>query len=209
MRVRTANADLAVRAAERAGLAFPLIVRLAGTHSGRILGLFDSPDEMRSGMGQGGDLILTEFVDFRSPDGLYRKYRFFFLGRHIIFRHMLVSDHWNVHAKDRMRYMFERPELRAEEAGLFEAPEGKLPADNIRTLEAIRDRMPLDFFGLDCGIMPDGRLVLFEANATMSFFPFMDAPEFDYVRQCIIPAQRAFRELLGLAPASAELRAAS
>jgi hypothetical protein len=56
---------------------------------------------------------------------------------------------------------------------------------------------------MDCGIMPDGRAVLFEANATMSFFPFLDVPEFDYVRQCIAPAQQAFRELLGLEPVRA------
>ena len=57
--------------------------------------------------------------------------------------------------------------------------------------------------------MPDGQIVLFEANATMSFFPFMEAAEFDYVRQCLAPAQQAFRELLGLMPKSAGLRAAS
>lgn len=209
IRVRTANAGLTVGAAMRAGLAFPVIVRLAGTHSGRIVGLFNSPDEMRSGLGEGGDLIITEFIDFKSLDGLYRKYRFFFIGRHIIFRHMLVSDYWNVHAKDRMRFMVERPELLAEEAELFKSPEAPLPPDNFRTLEAIRDRMSLDYFGMDCGVMPDGRLVLFEANATMSFFPFLDVPEFNYVRQCLAPAQRAFRELLGLAPAKAALRAAS
>ena len=209
LRVKTANAELATRAAERAEMSFPVIVRLAGTHKGQIVGLFNSPGEMRSGVGEGGDLVVTEFIDFKSPDGLYRKYRFFFVGRHIIFRHMLASDYWNVHAKDRMRFMLERPELREEEAKLFNSPEGMFPPAVIRTLEDIRDRMSLDYFGMDCGIMPDGRVVLFEANATMSFFPFLNVPEFDYVRQCLTPAQKAFRELLGLAPADATLRTAS
>lgn len=209
LRFRATNADLAVRAVERAGLAFPVIVRRAGTHRGEIVGLFDGPDSMRAGLGQGGDMVITEFVDFKSPDGLYRKYRFFFIGRQIIFRHMLVSDCWNVHAKDRMRFMIARPELLEEEVKLFEAAEGALPPANIRTLEAIRDRMSLDYFGMDCGILPDGRVVLFEANATMSFFPFLEAPEFNYVRQCLAPARQAFRELLGLEAADAGLRAAS
>jgi hypothetical protein len=69
--------------------------------------------------------------------------------------------------------------------------------------------MKLDFFGMDCGIMPDGRVLLFEANATMNFFPFLRDPEFAYVQRCLAPAQRAFHELLDLAPAGADLRAAS
>jgi len=49
-------------------------------------------------------------------------------------------------------------------------------------------------------IRADGKVVLFEANATMSFFPFAPDPQFEYLRLVIEPAQRAFRELLGLPP---------
>ena len=79
----------------------------------------------------------------------------------------------------------------------------------IQTLEIVRERLGLDFFGMDFGILPDGRVVLFEANATMNFFPFLTQAEFAYVQKCLEPAQRAFRELVGLAPAGAELKAAS
>lgn len=67
-------------------------------------------------------------------------------------------------------------------------------------LQSIRDRMPLHFFGMDFGLMKDGRVVLFEANATMSFFPFSPDPQFSYLHHCFEPAQAAFRELLGLPP---------
>ena len=36
---------------------------------------------------------------------------------------------------------------------------------------------------------------------TMNFFPFLSDPQFEYVKRCEAPARRAFRELLGLAPA--------
>jgi hypothetical protein len=201
IRVRNAKADLVAGAIERSGMNFPLIVRLAGTHTGLIVGLFDNIDDVRAAITQSGDHIVTEFVDFRSEDGLYRKYRAFFIGEQVIFRHMLVSDAWSVHASDRMRFMAGRPELLAEEQAMFERGSGALPPGVMDTLEAIRTRTPLDYFGMDFGVMPDGRVVLFEANATMNFFPFLPDPRFAYVRGCLKSATLAFHQMLGRNPA--------
>lgn len=197
LRVRNAKPDLVAGAVERAGVRFPVIVRLAGTHTGLIVGLFDGIDKVRAAITQPGEHIVTEFIDFRSEDGLYRKYRAFFIGERIIFRHMLVSDVWNVHARDRMRFMAERPELLAEEQAMFERMEGAFPAEIMATLEDIRIRMPLDYFGMDFGILPDRRVVLFEANPTMNFFPFLEDPRFAYVKSCLKPATLAFHAMLG------------
>ena len=51
---------------------------------------------------------------------------------------------------------------------------------------------------LDFGIARDGRVVLFEANATMNFFPLSPDPRFAYLARCVEPARSAFYELLGL-----------
>ena len=201
LRLRNPRPELAAQAIERAGMRFPLIVRLAGTHTGRIVGLFDNMDELRAALTEPGEHIVTEFVDYRSGDGLFRKYRVFFFGERIIFRHMLVSDQWIVHARDRMRFMADRPDLLAEERAMFERAEGTFPEAVLGALHAVRERMPLDYFGMDVGIAPDGRAVLFEANATMNFFPFLSDPRFDYVKQCQRPAQQAFHEMLGCGPA--------
>jgi glutathione synthase/RimK-type ligase-like ATP-grasp enzyme len=203
VRVRNARPDLVAGAIVRAEMRFPLIVRLAGTHTGMIVGLFDEMDDLRASITQPGEHIVTEFVDSRSDDGLYRKYRAFFIGEGIIFRHMLVSDAWNVHASDRTRFMAERPGLLAEEQAMFEQAEHAFPSIVLETLEAVRERMPLDYFGMDFGILPDGRLVLFEANATMNFFPFLPDPRFEYVKQCVGPARQAFHEMLGRSAAHA------
>jgi hypothetical protein len=198
VRLRTSTPAIAAQAVERAGLQFPVILRRAGTHTGRIVGLFDDMDGLRAALGGEGDHIATEFIDFRSRDGFYRKYRSFFIGRHIVLRHMLVSDNWNVHAKDRARFLTEWPELLPEEEQLFETPQGNFPDQVFQCQQAIRERMPLDFFGLDYGIVPDGRMVLFEANATMNFFPFLSDPRLAHVKRAYRPAQEAFWELLGL-----------
>lgn len=199
IRVRNARPDLVAGAIERAGMRFPLIIRLAGTHTGIIVGLFDSLAAVRAAIVRPAEHVITEFIDFRSDDGLYRKYRAFFIGKEIILRHMLVSDGWSVHAGDRMRFMAERPDLLAEEQAMFEQAD-PLPPAVMATLEAVRDRMPLDYFGMDFGIMPDGRVVLFEANATMNFFPFLPDPRFAYVRGCLKPATEAFHRMLGRTP---------
>jgi hypothetical protein len=199
--VRTIKPAIAIQTIEKAGLQFPVILRQAGTHTGKIVGLFGGLDEMEGALDGGSDHIATEFVDFKSDDGFYRKYRVFFIGGHIVFRHMLVSDEWNVHARDRKRFMAERPELVAEEERMFAAPDGAFTPDVREVLKAVRQRIALDFFGMDFGIAADGRVVLFEANAAMNFFPFLADPQFAYVQRCMVPAQQALRELLGLAPA--------
>jgi hypothetical protein len=201
VRLKASKPAIAAQAIKQADLQFPVIVRQAGTHSGKIVGCFDSVDDIQAALSGSEPHIATEFVDFRSPDGLYRKYRMFFIGRHIIFRHMLVSDEWNIHARDRKRFMAGRTELLDEEKRLFVNPAGAFPPEVSQVLKEVRERMALDFFGMDFGIAADGRVVLFEANATMNFFPFMGDPQFAYVQQCYAPAQQAFREMVGLAPA--------
>jgi hypothetical protein len=197
VRLRTAKPNIVRENVDRAGLKAPVILREVATHTGMIIGRFDSLDEMPQAMREGVEHIATEFVDYRSDDGLYRKYRVFFIGRHVIFRHKLVSDQWNVHGKDRDRFMVDRPDLIEEEIALFATPDGAFPPVIKQTLAAVQQRIDLDFFGMDFGIAPDGRVLLFEANATMSFYSKLPGPEFDYLQACLPPARAAFRELIG------------
>lgn len=123
----------------------PVILRRAGTHGGNIVGLFDSFGRALEVLEGDGDHIATEFVDYRSPDGLYRKFRIFFIGPHRIMRHMLISDGWKVHGAARTKFMAPRPELIAEERAIFES-ENPFPPEICATFDAVRERMPLDFF---------------------------------------------------------------
>ena len=198
LRLRGSNAAAAAKTIERAGLQFPVIVRRVGTHTGRIVGKFDDLDSLRAAAIEGGEHLATEFVEFRSGDRLCRKYRVFFIGQRHVFRHMLASEDWNVHASDRQRVMADRPELIAAEEQMFAIPEGAFSDEVQQVLSAVRERIPLDFFGMDFGIAPDGLVVLFEANATMNFFPLSPDPRFAYLGRCVEPARSAFYELLGM-----------
>lgn len=199
-RLGSVRPEVAARTLAKARLQFPILLRRAGTHTGEFIGLFDTAEEASQALTSTGDHIATEFVDFVSADGLYRKYRVFFVGDRIIFRHMLVSDHWNVHANDRTRFMASRPELLAEEEKVLVSASGGLSSDAFDTLRRVHERMPLDYFGMDFGIAPGGHVLLFEANATMNFFPFLNDPRFAYVKQSLKPAQGAMHDLIGVPP---------
>jgi hypothetical protein len=54
--------------------------------------------------------VASEYVDVRSPDGLYRKYRYFIAGSRGIPRHLIVSANWEVRPKDRVRTQATREE---------------------------------------------------------------------------------------------------
>jgi glutathione synthase/RimK-type ligase-like ATP-grasp enzyme len=195
VRLRSGKPELAARTVERAGLQFPLILRQAGTHTGKIVGLVESLDQLRAAMPDKGELIATEFVDMSGTDGLYRKYRIYFFGRRVVYRNMYLSDQWNVHSKDHARCLAARPDLAAELEAMFARPEGAFPEPVLETFREIRERMPLDFFGMDFGFSSEGQAVLFEANATMSFFPSWADMQF---KHCLNAGRLAFRELVGI-----------
>ena len=62
--------------------------------------------------------VATEYVDVRSPDGLYRKYRYFMAGSRGTPRHLIVSPNWEVRPTDRVRTQA----TREEELGFVNAP---------------------------------------------------------------------------------------
>lgn len=197
VRLRNARPEHVRQAMARSGMQFPVILRQVATHTGNIVGRFDTLESLQAAIGDGVNHVAIEFVDFRSEDGLYRKYRVYFIGEQMVFRHKMMSDVWNVHGRDRQRVMADRPDLLAEEAAMFATPEGAFSPDTKRVLGAIRERIDLDFFGIDFGFAPDGRLLLFEANATMNFYAPLPGPQFDYLKAFLPPARAAFRKLIG------------
>lgn len=140
----------------------PFLFREAGSHGGIGLVLVEGPDQLRQlerYAFDGRSFYATEFVDFRSADGLYRKHRALVIGGRVHRKHLIATDRWNIHAEDRV-FMADRPDLQAEEERwVHEGPLDEAP------FAAIHDRLGLDFFGVDFGVLDDGRLLIFEVNA--------------------------------------------
>ena len=188
--------NLATQAIDKVGLGFPAILRETGKHDGQVIGVVASRDELLSRIDRAGSYFLTEFVEMRSGADLYHKIRVYFFGPRSVIRHRLVSDHWNVHAPDRQRVLIHRPEAIAAERELADRGLDALPASVKAAILEIRARMPLDYFGIDLAVMPDGRALLFEANATMKFFPISGAAPFDYFAGTLDKARAAFNAML-------------
>lgn len=165
IRVRIDEPAELIRAADKQGLAYPLILRIAGSHRGAATVRVDAPEKMKNalrGLIWGGrDLYLTEYVDCRDGDGHYRKLRVVVVGREIYLRHLVIADDWLVHVHDRLP-----GHLEEEIATLQNFHGGLLPEIRAAVL-AIADTMDMDYFGMDCNLRPDGRLLVFEVNAMM------------------------------------------
>lgn len=114
-------------------------------------------------------MYVTAFHDYASNDRLYRKYRVIYIDRKPYPYHLAISLHWLVHyfSAD----MEAHPWKRAEELRFLEDPRAALGERAFAVIEAIGQRMDLDYCGIDFTLLPDGRVLLFEANATMLVHP--------------------------------------
>jgi hypothetical protein len=151
----------------RHGLAFPLLLRSPGYHTGRNFTLVEGPAGLPAAAAAlpGDDLLVIEYLDARGKDGNARKYRVMLIGGVIYPLHLAISANWKVHyfTSD----MAEKPDHRLEEQGFLADMRARIGDRAMAALEGIRDALGLDYAGIDFGLSCDGDLLLFEANATM------------------------------------------
>lgn len=152
-------------AAREAGLRYPLIARVAGDHNGVSMVLIpdeDTLDPVFTIPWGGRDLYLTEYHDYQDADGLYRKLRLGVVGGRYFPRHLVRGRHWLLHASDR------DDAATAEESGFLATFDTAVRPRLDPLIAGMRARLGLDYFGVDCSLRPDGRLLVFEANPCMS-----------------------------------------
>lgn len=179
-----------------AGFEFPLLLRSPGFHTGRHFERVDNPGELAgiaAGL-PGPELMAIQHLDARGPDGLARKYRVMLIGGRLYPLHLVISRHWKAHYFTGA--MAEAAALRQEEARFLEHMPDALGAAAMGALEAIAERLGMDYAGVDFGLDAQGRLLLFEANAVMNIIAPDDSPTWDYRRPAIERALGAARTLL-------------
>jgi hypothetical protein len=147
-------ADAAVRKPP-AGLTFPFLLREDHEHSGEILRIDDAAALRRAPLARFARPLAMEYVDVRSPDGRYRKYRYLLVGAAGVPRHLIVSDHWLVRARDRVR----SPAVLREELAYLEAPD-----PNHDLLRRAQQALGHEVVAFDYSYDRDGRLVVWEPN---------------------------------------------
>ena len=196
IRVRSDNGAALAAAAARAGLSAPLLVRPTGSHGGQGLVRVDTLDGLRA-LGDafaGAETHLTQFQPYQSEDGLYRKGRVIFVDRRPYPYHWAVADHWLVHYDT--AGMDGAIQRQAEERRFLEDPALVTGAGAWKAIQAVGERLDLDYAGLDFGLLPDGRVLVFEANATMLVHPETEDGELAYKNAAVARIVEAFQAML-------------
>ena len=195
--VRNPTLERVGRMVRDTGFVFPAIVRRTGTHNGEVVGVFDDLASLEPIYGdRKSEYNLIEYVDVRHQDGLYRKTRFFFVGDQVLIRQHVISDEWSVHASAARGAMSRREDLLEEGRDKLVNGFAALPAATQVAVHAVRERMGLDYFGLDCCLMEDGQVVIFECNATMNFNASFRNPVTQYARSSFPRLLTAMRRLI-------------
>ena len=159
---------------------FPVLARPAGTHGGDDFEKIDGLNELAAFLNErpASDHYVIEYVDYASADGHFRKYRFIFAGDAILPYHLAIGNGWKVHHAS--TDMANQPWMQQEEASFLADPRAVFTPSHYQALRAIRDRIGLDYFGIDCGLDQAGSLIVFEVNASMlvhednADFPYKD-----------------------------------
>ena len=178
------------------GLNFPIIARPIGTHAGEDLDRLMDVEALRDYLGRQTAEIyyVAPFIDSRNADGLFRKQRVAFIKGKPFASHMAVSDHWMVHYLT--AEMDQRAERRHEEEVWMQTFDEAFAVRYAEALAALYRAFPLDYFGIDCIGLEDGRLLVFEVDNIMIVHDMDDAEVFAYKKPVMRKLFAAFQAML-------------
>ena len=190
-----AGTDLAVETLQAALSCSPtVLVRPVGTHGGDDFEEIEASAALMASLAQRPDTdrYFIEYIDYRSADGYFRKYRFIFVNEQILPYHLAISNEWKVHHDS--TDMVDHQWMQREEEAFLDNPAAVFSPSHYRVLCEIQQRIGLEYFGIDCGLDRSGNLVVFEANASMLVHE--NNEEFPYKTPSVHRIKLAFDEML-------------
>ncbi len=179
-----------------ANLGTPFIIRPVGSHAGRNLELLSSFDEISSYLQRCSDdaFFISSFIDYRSDDKQFRKYRVIFVNGEPFPCHMAISEQWKIWYLNADMHLSH--EKRMEERDFMVNFDNGFRARHEQALMDLPKRVGLEYFGIDCAESRDGKLVVFEADNALIVHD-MDPPDlFPYKRDQMHRLFAAFTEML-------------
>jgi tetratricopeptide (TPR) repeat protein len=143
----------------------PLLIRPVDTHRGDGMGLVASGDELRDYLQKFPDahFNVTPFIDYRSAGGYYRKYRVIVVAGKPFPYHLAISEDWLVHYWRVEALMRGHAWMREEELQFLREPHSVFPNWE-RAFGRVAEALGLDYFGVDCSLTADGRVLIFECD---------------------------------------------
>ena len=180
---------------------FPIIARPVGSHAGHGLQKLDSAADIAGYLEAmpHEEFYIARFVDYRSADGMFRKYRIMLIDGRPFVCHMGISAHWMIHYLN--AGMTDSAEKRAEEERFMATFDEEFAARHDAAFRTIHERLGLDYVGLDCAQAPDGRLLIFEVDSDMIVHAMDPVDMFPYKQPQMRKLFAAFHRMLHRAAA--------
>lgn len=175
---------------------FPAIIRPVDSHAGKGLERLYTRHDLHAYLQAHpeNDFFLSNYVDYRSEDGQFRKYRVMVMQGQPFIGHMAISDHWMVHYLN--AGMAENAEKRLEEAHVMGTFDQGFGARHQAAISEIWERTGMDYFGLDCAETSDGELLIFEMGASMNVHSMDPVETYPYKRPQMRKLFRGFLQML-------------
>ncbi len=145
----------------------PLLIRVAGYHGGDDFEKFTDFSGIADFVSRHpeANYYVTEYVDYRSADGFFRKYRLISIDEELLPYHLAIHDDWKVHHF--RTDMANQAWMRQEEESFLKDPHLVFDEQHQAALRAVSNATGLDYSGIDCALDCCGEIVVFETNATM------------------------------------------
>ncbi len=178
------------------GLDWPLILRPEGSHAGAGMERVGDALHLADLLAETGTerFYLTRFVDYRGANGLFAKARVVLIDGRPYPVHLALSQDWIVHYLS--AGMDTHADRRAAEAAWIAGFADGFARRHAAALAALADRIGLDYVGLDCAELPDGRLLVFEVDVALIVHDMDDAARFPAKPPAMRQLFAAFQALL-------------
>jgi glutathione synthase/RimK-type ligase-like ATP-grasp enzyme len=175
---------------------YPIIIRPFGSQAGRGLVKIEQASQIMDYLPTvtENEFYISPFADYRSADGQYRKYRIVIIDGTPYICHLAISSGWLIHYLN--AGMTESAEKRAEEAHCFANFDTGFALRHAQALQAVNQRMGLNYLGIDCAETPAGELLIFEVDSNMIIHAFDSSEMFPYKQTQMQKVFAAFRALL-------------
>ena len=179
-----------------ADIAYPAIIRPIDAHAGQGLSRLAQEGDLVEYLAQHQDaeFFLADYVDYRSSDGLFRKFRIALIAGYPYLCHLAIGSDWIVHYLS--AGMQDSESKRLEEERQMASFEEDFLSRHGDVLGEIAQRLGLEYVVLDCGESPDGRLVLFEADIASWIHATDPLDLYPYKPANMRKAFSAFRKML-------------
>lgn len=175
---------------------YPFIIRPVGSHAGAGLEKVDTPQALVSYLAEQEslDFFVSEFVNYASLDGAFRKYRIVFVNGRAFPCHMAIANQWDLWYLN--AHMESSADKRAEEAAFMDGFDRGFANRHATAFEALTTGIGLDYFGIDCAEDQDGNLVVFEADNALIVHDMDSSEIFPYKGPHMQRIFAAFEDML-------------